>query len=61
MKLVYSNFNKQTGESVVILQDKNGRYIGISTVQQNTIHITPNGLNINYQLELIIIQNIQKN
>lgn len=28
MKLVYSNFNKQTGESVVILQDKNGRYVG---------------------------------
>ena len=28
MKLVYNNFNKQTGESIVILADKHGRYIG---------------------------------
>ena len=28
MKLVYNNFNKQTGESIVILADKYGRYIG---------------------------------
>lgn len=28
MKLTYSNFNSETGESVVILQNRNGRYVG---------------------------------
>ena len=28
MKLVYSNFDKETGISTVILQNRNGRYIG---------------------------------
>ena len=28
MKLIYNDFNKQTGQSIVILADKYGRYVG---------------------------------
>lgn len=32
MVLIYSNFNKNTGISTAILQDKNGRYVGKAKV-----------------------------